>query len=256
MVTNLEEVCDIPFLGFGTIELYRSLDGGTSWSDVIQPDESFITDPIDRDCGADGIVNQDSMPVVGPNGELYVAWERGWFAPAVGSAELPRATIAFAASTDQEATFSTPVEVASICSGALGEPAAYNRTSSNDFPRVALPRSGPDRGGSTSRTRTAARPLVRRRSARTPTSTARFSDGAALSRDIVRRSPGTSLFHVFHVTCSASGCRGLTGRSEHVASVPLREPRGRPVRSTWVFGRREFVNREGGRCDERLCFPW
>jgi hypothetical protein len=146
-VTNFEEVCEIPFFGFGTIELYRSLDGGDAWArTIIQPDETFITDPTDPNCGADGIVNQGSMPAVGPNGELYVAWERGWFAPLSGGEALDRATIAFSASTDRGATFSERVEVASICSMALDEPAAYNRTSSNDFPRIAVARSGPDRG--------------------------------------------------------------------------------------------------------------
>jgi hypothetical protein len=141
--TNFEEVCDIPFFGFGTIELYRSLNGGANWSrTVIQPDETSITDPTDPDCGADGVVNQGSAPAVGPGGELYVAWERGWFAPASGGAELPRATIAFSSSTNRGQTFSTPVEVASICSMAVDPPAAYNRTSSNDFPRIAVSQSG------------------------------------------------------------------------------------------------------------------
>ncbi|HEX6329868.1 MAG TPA: sialidase family protein [Actinomycetota bacterium] len=146
-LTNFEEVCDQPFFGFGTIELYGSTDGGSTWNrTIIQPDESFITDPADPDCGADGIVNQGSMPAVGPNGELYVVWERGWFAPAAGGAELDRATVAFASSTDQGATFSAPSEVTSLCSQAANAPAAYNRTSSNDFPRIAVSQSGPDKG--------------------------------------------------------------------------------------------------------------
>jgi hypothetical protein len=146
-VTNFEEVCDIPFFGFGAIEMYRSLDGGTTWArTVIQPDETTVTDPADPDCGLDGVVNQGSAPAVGPNGEVYVAWERGEGAPDVGGAVLPRATIAFAASTDRGATFTAPREVASICSGANDEPAAYNRTSSNDFPRIAVAQSGRHKG--------------------------------------------------------------------------------------------------------------
>lgn len=146
-LTNFIEVCDIPFFGFGQIELYRSLDNGATWSrTIIQPDESFITDPADPNCGADGIVDQGSMPAVGPDGELYVVWERGWFAPLAGGSVLPRATIAFARSTDQGASFTAPIQVASICSGALTPPAAYNRTSSNDFPRIAVAQSGPHRG--------------------------------------------------------------------------------------------------------------
>ncbi|MGH9214434.1 MAG: sialidase family protein [Acidimicrobiales bacterium] len=146
-VTNFEEVCDQPFFGFGTIELYRSLDSGATWSrTIIQPDETFVTDPADPACGQDGVPNQGSAPAVGPNGELYVAWERGRGAPDVGGSVLPRATIAFAASTDRGATFTAPSTVASICSGSLDEPAGYNRTSSNDFPRLAVAQSGRHRG--------------------------------------------------------------------------------------------------------------
>jgi hypothetical protein len=146
-LTNFEEVCDLPFFGFGTIEMYRSLDGGATWArTVIQPDETIITDPADPDCGLDGVVNQGSAPAVGPNGEVYVTWERGISAPNAGGSVLPRATIAFASSTDRGATFTAPSEVASICSGDNDEPAAYNRTSSNDFPRIAVAQSGRHRG--------------------------------------------------------------------------------------------------------------
>ncbi len=146
-LTNFVEVCDIPFFGFGQIELYRSLNGGATWSrTIIQPDESFVIDPTRPDCGLDGVIDQGSMPAVGPEGELYVAWERGWFAPLVGGAALPRAEIAVARSDNQGATFGSRVSVASICSGALTPPAAYNRTSSNDFPRIAVAQSGPHRG--------------------------------------------------------------------------------------------------------------
>ncbi len=146
-LTNFIELCGLPFFGFGQIELYRSLDGGQTWGrTIIQPDEAFITDPYNPACGADGIIDQGSMPAVGPEGQLYVVWERGWFAPLLGGAVLPRATIAFAASSDHGMTFSAPLQIASLCSQALTPPAAYNRTSSNDFPRIAVAQSGPFRG--------------------------------------------------------------------------------------------------------------
>jgi hypothetical protein len=146
-LTNFIETCNLPEWGWGQIELYRSLDGGDTWDrTVIQPDETFITDPDDPFCGFDGVINQGSMPVVDPEGDLYVVWERGWYAPILGGAVLPRATIVVAKSTDQGATFTAPVEVASICSQALSPPAGYNRTSSNDFPRIAVAESGPYRG--------------------------------------------------------------------------------------------------------------
>ena len=146
-LTNFIETCNLPEWGWGQIELYRSLDGGDTWDrTVIQPDETFITDPNDPFCGFDGIINQGSMPVVSPEGDLYVVWERGWYAPFLGGSVLPRATIVVAKSTDQGVTFTAPIEVASICSQALFPPAAYNRTSSNDFPRIAVAESGPYRG--------------------------------------------------------------------------------------------------------------
>jgi len=146
-LTNFIETCGIPEWGWGQIELYRSLDGGDTWDQtIIQPDETLITDPDNPLCGFDGVINQGSMPAVAPNGDLFVTWERGWYAPFLGGYALPRATIVVAKSTDQGATFTTPVEVASICSSALFPPAAYNRTSSNDFPRIAIAQSGPNRG--------------------------------------------------------------------------------------------------------------
>jgi hypothetical protein len=112
----------------------------------VQPDETFVIDPGDPTCGADGIINQGSMPAVDTGGEVYIAWERGWYAPLVGGSELPRATIVVATSTDGGTSFGNPVEVASICSGLLTPPAAYNRTTNNDFPRIAVAETGPHRG--------------------------------------------------------------------------------------------------------------
>jgi hypothetical protein len=112
-VTSFEEVCDVAFGGFGTIEMYRSLDGGSTWSNtVIQPDETVVTDPAAPDCGQGGGATQGTAPAVGPDGEVYVAWERGFNAPNIGGGVLSRATIVLARSTDRGATFSGPVQVA------------------------------------------------------------------------------------------------------------------------------------------------
>ncbi|MGQ0550041.1 MAG: sialidase family protein [Armatimonadota bacterium] len=139
-VTNFIELCKEPFFGFGQIELYRRSAAG--WARrIIQPDESLITDPANPRCGLDGIVNQGSAPAVGPKGELYVAWERGWFSPLFGG-PLPRATIAFKSSTNQGNTFGPLRTVRSICSNLLNPPAGYNRTTNNDFPRIAVAHKG------------------------------------------------------------------------------------------------------------------
>ncbi len=143
--TNFIETCGLAANGFGQIELYRSLNGGATWDRrIVQRDETFITDPANRDCGSDGIVNQGSAPAIGHGGELFVAWERGWLAPVVGGPPqgLPQATIAFRMSTNRGVTFGPLRTIKSICSEAFFPPAGYNRTLNNDFPRIAVAREG------------------------------------------------------------------------------------------------------------------
>jgi hypothetical protein len=146
-VTNIKEVNDIPFFGFGQIEAYSSADGGETWSrSVVQPDET-ISVAENR-----GIVNQGSEPVVGPDGVVYVAWERGWLFPFTGGTVTPE--IRVARSTDNGATWTPAASdgdpagtlVSKICSGALFPPVGYNRDTTNDFPRIAVAQSGPDKG--------------------------------------------------------------------------------------------------------------
>lgn len=104
-----------------------------------------------------GIVNQGSMPAVGPEGNVYVTWERGWLDPLSGGGVSPE--IRVATSTDGGASWSPVVPagspsganlvgtlVSKICSSALFPPAGYNRGTTNDFPRIAVANSGPDRG--------------------------------------------------------------------------------------------------------------
>jgi hypothetical protein len=146
-LTNFQTVCGVPFGGFGAIEMYRSLDAGATWArTVIQPDETLITDPADPNCGLDGVANQASQPVVAPNGDVYVTWERGVQAPNVGGSVLDRPTIAFARSGDKGATFTAPSTVASICGVDDNEPAGFNRTNSLDIPRITVDNSFRHRG--------------------------------------------------------------------------------------------------------------
>jgi hypothetical protein len=146
--TNFIETCGLAANGSGQIELYRSLNGGATWDRrIIQPDETFVTNPADPKCGADGVQNQGSQPAVGPDGELFVAWERGWEAPGVGGppSGLPRPTIALRMSTDRGATWGPLRTIRSICAQ-LNSPAGYNRRHNNDFPRIAVVPKGPHRG--------------------------------------------------------------------------------------------------------------
>ncbi len=143
-LTNFIETCNQPLNGFGQIELYRSPDGGATWSrTIVQGDESFITDPDAPGCGNDGVVSQGSAPEFGSNGELFITWERGWIAPIVGGGTqgLPRATIAFR-KVDEQGNVGPLRTVRSICSSRRNPPAGYNRRSFNDFPRIAVAHKG------------------------------------------------------------------------------------------------------------------
>lgn len=150
--TNFIKTCGRAANGSGQIELYRSLNGGHTWDRrIVQPDETFITDLNNAACGADGVQNQGSVPLVGRGGELFVVWERGWLAPIFGGPQpsgqgLARATIAFKMSTNRGVTFGPLRTIASICSQATHPPAGYNREINNDFPRIAVAENGPYEG--------------------------------------------------------------------------------------------------------------
>ena len=144
-VTNFKEVSDNPFSGWGQIEAYFSHDGGETWSrSIVQPDE---TSP-----SGGGIVNQGSQPVVGRDGTVYVAWERGYLYPTTGGTVTPE--IRVARSDDNGVTWVPPAMgsepagtlVSKICSGSLFPPVGFNRPTTNDFPRIAVAKSGPYKG--------------------------------------------------------------------------------------------------------------
>jgi len=108
------------FLGVGgsQIELYRSFNGGATFTGPI-----IVKTP-------DPAGQQGSQVAVGPNGAVFVVWERGRFTNA------PQ--ILFRASTDQGATFGPLRTVANITGLTLFPPVGYNRSRYNDFPRIAV----------------------------------------------------------------------------------------------------------------------
>lgn len=108
------------------IELYRSFDAGTTW---IGPSVVMPTDKFGQ---------QGSVPIVGPDGEVYVFWERGRFTDST--------QVLCRVSWDQGETFGPIQIVANQTSIAPFPPSGYNRTRHNDFPRVAIDYSQNHRG--------------------------------------------------------------------------------------------------------------
>ncbi|MBI1745535.1 MAG: exo-alpha-sialidase [Acidobacteria bacterium] len=104
----------------GQIEIVRSTDEGATWGPriVIRAEET--------------LVNQGSMPAVGPNGEVYAVWERGW------QSTPNQASIVMSKSTDAGQTWGPMTTIADICSIAFNPPSGYNRIVINDFPQIAV----------------------------------------------------------------------------------------------------------------------
>ncbi len=144
-LTNFIARCGIPAFGFGQIEVWRTANAGNTWLGpvVVSPDVTFITNPATPGCGTTGVLQQSSAPAIGPNGEVYVAWQ---FGPTFSPATSTNAEIRFARSTDGGVSFSTPMTVASINSMRQDSPVGYNRDRINDHPRIAVATTGPNRG--------------------------------------------------------------------------------------------------------------
>lgn len=144
-LTNFIELCNRPAFGFGQIEIWRTNDAGNTWvgPTVAGPDITFITDPANPNCGLTGTLQQSSAPAVGPNGEVYVVWQRG---PSFTPATTTNAQIVVARSLDGGVTFNTPVLVSDINTMRLNAPVGYNRDRINDHPRIEVARTGKNKG--------------------------------------------------------------------------------------------------------------
>ena len=145
-LTNFIETCKTPANGHGQIEVFRSHDGGDSFEGpaIVSPDQTFILDPRNPACGTTGILQQSSVPAIGPNGEVYVAWQ---FGPTFMSTGLTAdAKILVARSLDGGVTFGSPVTVATINSMRRDPPVGYSRNRINDHPRIAVATAGPFNG--------------------------------------------------------------------------------------------------------------
>jgi len=113
--------------GNGQVEVVRSHDGGATWSAPVVI------------AAAGALVNQGSEPAIGPDGAVYVVWEQGWLNGPTPSLKLRK-------STDGGVTFGATVNVATISSIAFSPPSGYNRSTINDFPRIAVAQTGTGAG--------------------------------------------------------------------------------------------------------------
>jgi hypothetical protein len=98
-----------------------------------------LIQPIIVQLEESAVVNQGAQPAVGPDGTVYVAWERGLLS------SIPP-EIRVAKSTDFGATWGPPILVSQICSQAFTPPLGYNRDVTSDFSRIAVAENGPWRG--------------------------------------------------------------------------------------------------------------
>ena len=145
-VTNFIGLCGFPAFGFGRPEIWRTHDGGATWDGpaVVAPDLTFITDPTNPLCGLTGTLQQTTMPAIGPNGEVYVAWEAGPTFNATGT--TTSSAISVAASFDGGATFGTVNTVANINSNFFNVPVGDNRSSLLDEPWIAVDTASSHKG--------------------------------------------------------------------------------------------------------------
>lgn len=148
-LTNFIEGCGFAADGFGQIEVWRTTNGGSTWFGpvIAGRDLTFNTNPISDACGLAGTLQQSSVPAVGPDGEVFVAWQRG---PDLGvspnSTGAVTAQIVVARSLDGGALFDTPKVVATINTMRNNPPVGFNRDRINDHPRIALVTEGRLRG--------------------------------------------------------------------------------------------------------------
>src|SRR5216684_4178241 len=144
-LTNFIEGCGFAQDGFGQIEVWRTSNGGNTWVGpvIAGRDLTFNTTPASSTCGLAGKLQQSSAPVVGPDGEVFVAWQRG---PDLGvpasSSGAVTAQIVVARSLDGGATFDPPVVVATINTNRNNPPVGFNRDRINDHPRITFVTEG------------------------------------------------------------------------------------------------------------------
>jgi len=147
VLINVDEICGVPFAGFGQVELWRTHDGGDTWQGpvVVSPETSSIVDPAVAGCGRHGFLQIAPAVAAGPHGEVYVVWQLGpEFFP--DGSNAPTDSIGFARSLDGGRTFEPVVKIAPINAMRANPLVGYGANRMNDQPRIAVATSGPHRG--------------------------------------------------------------------------------------------------------------
>ncbi len=149
-LTNFIERCGFAQDGFGQIEVWRTTNGGNTWVGpvIAGTDLTFNINPASPTCGRAGTLQQSSAPAIGPDGEVFVAWQRG---PDLGlvpanSPGIVTAQIVVARSLDGGATFDPRVVVDTIFTMRNNPPVGFNRDRINDHPRIAFVTAGRFKG--------------------------------------------------------------------------------------------------------------
>lgn len=130
---------------FGQIEVWRTHDGGASWQGpVVAGADMTSADATDPGCGDTGALQQNASLAIGPNGEVYVAWQLGPLFTRGGT--TTSAAIVIARSLDGGVSFQPPVKITDFNSLRQDTPVGYNRARFADPPRIFAATSGPHAG--------------------------------------------------------------------------------------------------------------
>ncbi len=144
---NVDEICDVPFAGFGEINVWNTHDAGRTWNGptLVSADTAVITDPNNPRCGDRGYLQTAPDVAIGPQGEVYVAWQYGpQFYP--DGSNGPYGGHGFASSSDGGKTFTAPVVIEHLNAMRDDPPVGYAKNRLNDQPRITAAVSGPYRG--------------------------------------------------------------------------------------------------------------
>ena len=147
VLSNVDEICDIPLGGYGQIEVWRTHDAGVTWDGpvVVSADAHSPTDPADPNCGATGFQQVAPDIAVGPGGQVYAIWQHGPFLDEVNNAST-NSSLGFARSLDGGVTFSTPKLIVEFNNNRANPPVGYAKNRLNDQPRITVARDGRYRG--------------------------------------------------------------------------------------------------------------